>query len=201
MAGQRINIMEVRTLISLKHKGWSNRKIADYIKVNRKTVDSYMARFKTLELTCEALLQLSDTELADLFTEDSQTEKERYEALASNFSHYERELLKPSCTLGALHQEYLLKHPDGYRYSQFCWHIRQWNKRTTPGGKLLHKARDKLYIDFCGSKLTYTDKFTGELIEAEVFIAVLPCSQYTFVKAVLIHYGINHNTQMNNKIV
>lgn len=43
---------------------------------------------------------------------------------------------------------------------------------------------DKLYIDFCGNKLSYTDKVTGELIEVEVFIAVLPCSQYTFVKAV-----------------
>lgn len=183
MAGQRINIMEVRTLISLKQKGWSNRKIADYVKVNRKTVDSYMARFKSLELTCEALLQLEDAELAELFTEDSQTEKERYETLAGHFSHFEKELLKPGCTLGALHQEYLLQHPDGYRYTQFCWHIRQWNKRTTPGGKLLHKAGDKLYIDFCGNKLSYTDKATGELIDVEVFIAVLPCSQYTFVKA------------------
>lgn len=45
MAAQRINIMEVRTLISLKQNGWSNRKLADYVKVNRKTVDSYMVTF------------------------------------------------------------------------------------------------------------------------------------------------------------
>lgn len=42
MAGQRIKIMEVRTLLSLKQKGWSNRKIDAHIKVNRKTVDSYI---------------------------------------------------------------------------------------------------------------------------------------------------------------
>lgn len=184
MAGQRINVMEIRTLISLKQKGWSNRKIADYIKVNRKTVDSYMTRFKALDLSWEALLQLEDAELADLFTEDSQTEKERYETLAGYFSYFEKELLKPGCTLGALHNEYLFKHPDGYRYTQFCWHIRQWNKRTTPGGKLLHKAGDKLYVDFCGDRLSYVDKTTGELIAVEVFVAVLPCSQYTFIKAV-----------------
>ena len=184
MAGQRINVMEIRTLISLKQKGWSNRKIADYIKVNRKTVDSYMARFKALDLPLDALMQLEDAELADLFTEDSQTEKDRYETLAGYFSYIEKELLKPGCTLGALHQEYLSKHPDGYRYTQFCWHIRQWNKRSTPGGKLLHKAGDKLYVDFCGDKLSYIDKTTGELIAVEVFVAILPCSQYTFVKAV-----------------
>jgi transposase len=49
---------------------------------------------------------------------------------------------------------------------------------------LLHKAGEKLFVDFCGDKLTYTNKITGELIEVEVFIGVLPCSQYTFVKAV-----------------
>ena len=184
MAGQRINIMEVRTLISLKQKGWSNRKIAAHIKVNRKTVDSYISRFKALELSCEELLQLQDVELLELFTEDSQTEKERYETLARYFSYFEKELLKPGCTLAVLHQEYWLKHPDGYRYTQFCWHIRQWKRRTEPSGKLIHKAGEKLFVDFCGDKLTYIDKTTGELVEVEVFIAVLPCSQYTFVMAV-----------------
>ncbi|WP_315815557.1 hypothetical protein [Paraflavitalea speifideaquila] len=150
MAGQRINIMEVRTLISLKQMGWSNRKIAAHIKVNRKTVDSYISRFKALELSCEELLQLEDVELLELFTEDSQTEKERYETLAGYFSYFEKELLKPGCTLAVLHQEYYLKHPDGYRYTQFCWHIRQWKRRTEPRGKLLHKAGEKLFIDFCG---------------------------------------------------
>jgi Transposase and inactivated derivatives len=184
MAGQRIDIMEVRTLISLKQKGWSNRKIAAHIKVNRKTIDSYISRFKALELSCEELLQLEDVELLELFTEDSQTEKERYETLAGYFSYFEKELLKPGCTLAVLHQEYQLKHPDGYRYTQFCWHIRRWKRRTEPSGKLLHKAGEKLFVDFCGDKLAYTNKTTGELIEVEVFIGVLPCSQYTFVKAV-----------------
>ena len=104
MAGQRINIMEVRTLISLKQKGWSNRKIAAHIKVNRKTVDSYISRFKALEISCEELLQLEDVELLELFTEDSQTEKERYETLAGYFNYFEKELLKPGCTLAVLHQ-------------------------------------------------------------------------------------------------
>ncbi|WP_315819426.1 IS21 family transposase [Paraflavitalea speifideaquila] len=184
MAGQRINIMEIRTIISLKQKGWSNRKIAGFVKLIRKTIDSYMARFKALELPCETLLELEDVELVDLFTEDSQTEKERYETLAGNFSYIEQELKKPGATLATLHEEYLLKHPDGYRYTQFCWHIRQWKKRIDPSGKLTHKAAEKLFIDFCGKKLSYIDKASGEVVEVEVFIAVLPCSQYTFVKAV-----------------
>lgn len=184
MAGQRINIMEIRTLITLKQKGWSNRKISGYLKVNRKTVDSYISRFKVLEVTYEELLNLEDADLIDLFTEDSQTEKARYETLAGFFPYFEKELRKPGCTIGALHQEYLQKHPDGYRHTQFCWHIRQWKQRTEPSGKLIHKAGEKLYVDFCGKRLSYTDKATGEVVAVEVFVAILPCSQYTFVKAV-----------------
>ncbi len=45
MAGQRINIMEIRSLIALKLKGLSNRKVADLLKINRKTVDNYTSRF------------------------------------------------------------------------------------------------------------------------------------------------------------
>ena len=102
MAGQRINIMEVRTIISLKQKGWSNRKVAGFVKLNRKTIDSYIARFKALELPYEALLELEDVELVELFTEDSQTEKERYEILAGYFNYFEQELKKPGATLATL---------------------------------------------------------------------------------------------------
>jgi hypothetical protein len=31
-----------------------------------------------------------------------------------------------------------------------------------------HKAGDKLYVDFAGEKLSYTDKDTGEVIAVEV---------------------------------
>ncbi|WP_159638849.1 helix-turn-helix domain-containing protein [Sphingobacterium composti Ten et al. 2007 non Yoo et al. 2007] len=51
MAGQRKDKMELRTLILLKKKGLSNRKVAQILNINRKTVDSYIKRFKVLELT------------------------------------------------------------------------------------------------------------------------------------------------------
>jgi len=47
-----------------------------------------------------------------------------------------------------------------------------------------HKAVDKMYIDFAGEKLSITDKETGEIQPVEVFIAILGCSQLTYVEAV-----------------
>ena len=48
----------------------------------------------------------------------------------------------------------------------------------------VHKAAEKLFVDFCGKKMGYVDRNSGEVVPVEVFIGILPCSQYTFVKAV-----------------
>jgi transposase len=50
-------------------------------------------------------------------------------------------------------------------------------------GKLIHKVGDKLYVDYTGKKLQITNKQTGELTEVEVFVGILPASQYTYVEA------------------
>lgn len=49
---------------------------------------------------------------------------------------------------------------------------------------LEHKAGDKMYIDFTGTKLSLIDTGSGEVNEVEVFVAVLGASQLTYVEAV-----------------
>lgn len=184
MAGQRITMMELNTLIRLKRDGWSNRKIASSLHLDRKTVDSYVRRFKEHDLDYEHLSKLGEAELQDLFTQESQVEKERYEILSGYFEYLGKELKKPGSTLQYLHAEYILKHPDGYKLTQFMFHFRKWRSRTDTSGKLIHKAAEKLFIDFCGKKMGYVDRNSGEVVPVEVFVGILPCSQYTFVKAV-----------------
>lgn len=184
MAGQRINIMDLRSLIAFKQKGLSNRKVAALLGINRKTVDGYIRRFKELGLGYAELLTLEGKDLEELFTQNSQTEKDRYEELSGQFAYIQKEMKKPGCTLQELWKEYMAKHPEGYKYSQFTWHYQQWSKRHHVSGKLAHRAGEKLFVGFCGKKLFYFDRQTGEQIEAEVFVGVLPCSQYTYVRAV-----------------
>lgn len=130
MAGQRKDLMEIRSLIALKRKGLSNRKVADLLQVNRKTVDNYTRRFKELEIEYDELFKLDEGALNDLFTENSQTEKQRYEHLSALFVDIEKELTKPGCTLQVLWKEYLDKNPEGYRYTQFTYHYRGWPLRS-----------------------------------------------------------------------
>ena len=56
---------------------------------------------------------------------------------------------------------------------------------SNPVMHLEHKAGDKLFIDFAGDKLSIVDADSGEILPVEVFVAILPCSQLTYVEAVM----------------
>src|SRR5690606_14505811 len=147
-------------LILLKDKGLSNRKVAQMMNINRKTVNSYMQRFNALDLQYGELLSMDDSKLYDLFTEEDQTEKERYEILSSEFTKIQDELKRPGATLQKIWESYLQSYPGGYRYTQFTTHYRNWKGKLKASGKLQHKAGEKLFVDFCGKKMSYVDKDT-----------------------------------------
>lgn len=83
-----------------------------------------------------------------------------------------------------LWEEYLKAYPQGYGYSQFCFHLQQQLVARKGSAVKEHQPADKLYVDFSGKKLHYTDRSTGELIACEVFVACLPFSDYAFAMAV-----------------
>lgn len=49
--------------------------------------------------------------------------------------------------------------------------------------RMEHKAGDKMFVDYTGKKLQLVDKVSGEITDVEVFVAILGCSQLTFVMA------------------
>lgn len=183
MAGQRIDIMDLRQLIQLKRKGLSNRKVAKALGVSRNTVNAYVQAFEKHERTYEQLEGLSDGELAGLFPQADAKDGQRYEQLAGYFPTFGKELRKTGCTLQTLWRHYLEDHPDGYRYTQFVHYFNQWNDKTKASGILHHKAGQKLFMDFAGKTLSWVDRNTGEVQPVQVFVAILPASQYTYVQA------------------
>ncbi|ESZ12129.1 transposase IS408 [Mesorhizobium sp. L48C026A00] len=46
-----------------------------------------------------------------------------------------------------------------------------------------HAAGDKVFVDYSGKKIPIVDRKTGEIREAEIFVAVLGASSYTFAEA------------------
>ena len=95
--------------------------------------------------------------------------------------HTERR--KPGVTLELLHLEYLERHPDGYRYTQFCELYRRWLKRRGLTMRHVHRAGEKSFVDYAGKRPGITDPTTGEWRPVELFVMVLGASSYTYAEA------------------
>jgi hypothetical protein len=87
--------------------------------------------------------------------------------------------------LALLHVEYIEKHPDGYRDTQFCELYPAWLGRRGLTVKLDHRAGDKAFVDYSGVKLHIVDRRTGEVPPVELFVGVLGASNYTFAEATM----------------
>lgn len=93
-------------------------------------------------------------------------------------------LKRKGVTLQLLWAEYVAIHGErGYRYSQYCNRYRQWRDRQKRSLRQVHLAGDKLFIDYCGPTVPIVDRDTGEIREAQVFVAVLGASSYTYAEA------------------
>ena len=107
MAGNRIEIMDLKQIISLKKKWNSNRKIASLLGVNRNTINTYVKQFEVEGWSYTELLLKPDKELNDLFAAKSEKQIMRYEQLASEFEWMSKELCKTGFSLqtfvGAIH--------------------------------------------------------------------------------------------------
>jgi transposase len=97
----------------------------------------------------------------------------------------DKELRRPGVTLKLLHEEYLAQHPDGYGYTQFCEAYREWRRQQRLTMRQVHRAGDKLFVDYAGKRPSIVDPKTGERTEVELFVAVLGASSYTYAEATL----------------
>jgi transposase len=95
------------------------------------------------------------------------------------------ELRRKGVTLQLLHLEYLECHPNGYRYTQFCQIYKDWKKRQGLTMRQVHRAGEKLFVDYSGTKPSIVDPHTGEVREVELFVAALGASSYTYAEATL----------------
>jgi len=183
MPKKRTCMKKIREMIRLFESGLSQRQIADALKVSRPVVGKTIEKLGSIELTYQEVATLSDTELTEIFSGKSKPNG-KVDRLKEKFPYYAKELKRPGVTLQRLWKEYLDEEPQGLQYSQFCYHYQQWKHDEKLSMHIEHKAGDKMFVDYTGKKLHITDLKTGELQSVEVFVAILPASQYTYAEAV-----------------
>ena len=95
-----------------------------------------------------------------------------------------QELKRKGVTLALLWEEYEKAHgQSAYRYSQFCVHYHDYRSRLARSMRQVHRAGEKVFIDYSGDTVAVIDARSGEILTAEIFVATLGASKYTYAEA------------------
>ena len=186
MPAKRLPMHRIRQILRLHFDvQLSRRQIARSLSVSRDTVASTLDRAEAATLIWEEIQGLSDSalEIRLYGTSEPPQGHRRPGRPEPNFELISKELARPHVTLRQLWREYIEVHPDGLRYSWYCERYRQWKKHTDAVMHLEHKAGEKLFVDWAGDTIGVVDAKTGELRDAHLFVAVLGCSNYTYIEA------------------
>jgi transposase len=173
---------KTREILRLKwQQQRSHRQIATTLNVGIGTCSEVSARAKRA-----GLASWSDVETLS----EDELEAKLYPANASGSARAKPdpatihiELRRPGVTLRLLHEEYLQAHRDGYGYTQYVAHYREWAERQRVTMRQVHKAGEKVFVDYAGMRPSIIDAKTGERIPVELFVAVLGASNYTYAEA------------------
>lgn len=167
--------------------GMGIKAISSAFHVSRNTVRKYVRKYQESGMTAEQLLSMSEAKVQELFLDDcnrSRGANPRRDELEALVPDYVKRLSHRGVTVKSLHEEYLREHPGGYQYSSFKRAVRRYRYQTRAVGHVEHPAGDQMYIDYAGDKLEIIDAVTCETRQVEVFVAILPCSHYTYCEAV-----------------
>jgi transposase len=165
----------------------SHREVARSLGISAGAVGGLMTRAAAIGLDWAAVQALRDDEL-EVKLYGPKLELGGQRPLPDPlYIHNERK--KTGVTLELLHMEYLEQHPNGYRYTQYCEHYRQWLKKHRLSMRQVHKGGEKLFVDFSGKKPHLVDPKTGECIDFELFVAVLGASNFTYAEAIATQSG------------
>jgi transposase len=185
MAAPRINMRKLKDALRLKLEGGqSHQQIATALGISKGVVTKYVGLavaagldWPTVAAMDEAALErqlLAAPRPSDVYAQP-------------DYGRVHQELRRKGMTLMLLWEEYCAQvgdehdpeHPvKPWRYSQFCQNYRQFAQRLKRSMRQVHRAGEKLFIDYAGPTVALTD---GQ--RAHIFVAALGASGYCFALA------------------
>jgi transposase len=183
MSQERLSMRKLQEVLRLKgERDLSHRAIARSCGISPATVSEYLQRATAAGLSWPLPADLTEEQLWNrLFPS---TEPARGRSIPTpDWKQVHTELRRKGVTLRLLWLEYREAHSDGYGYSQFCEHYRQWAGHLQPTMRMSHVAGDRLFVDYAGQTVPLVHPETGEIHAAQIFVAVLGASSYTYVEA------------------
>jgi len=182
MPRERLSMRTIREVLRLRWEAkLSQREIAASCRLGRSTVRDYLLRAEAARLRWPLPEGLDEQTLEQrLFPPLPESPRQRP---LPDWSAIHQEVRRKGVTLGLLWQEYKAIHPDGYQYSQFCARYHQWANTLEPVLRQHYVAGEKMFVDYCGQTVPVADRRTGQVCQAQIFVAVSGASNYTYLEA------------------
>lgn len=184
MPRPRAAMRKIREVLRLSYtEGLSRRAVGAALRMPYTTVADYLSRAGHAGLAWPLPDDLDDAALeARLFA--SAALPPGPTRPVPDWAQVHRELRRKGVTLQLLWLEFKAAHPDGHQYTQFVRHYRRFERRLDLVMRQEHRAGEKVFVDFPGDTLQIVDQLTGEIRQAQLFVAVLGASNYTYAEAV-----------------
>jgi len=177
----------IKEVLRLTAAGLSQRQIARSLHLSHGVVAKYQAAAHRAGLSWPLPAELDDEALAaQLWSKASDLCSGQSSARRAppDFDSIHEQLKRKGVTRQLLWEEYRAIHPaDGYGYTQFCFHYQEWQSHLKLVMRQTHRAGEKLFVDYAGPTISVVNAVTGEIKEAQIFVAVLGASNYTFAEA------------------
>ena len=177
---------QVREILRLKFVAeMPTREIARRLGIAPSTVRLTLERFARCGLEWPPPDDVTDVRLEALLFRGSGSKQGYRSHEEPDWAAVHREMKRSKhVTLMVLWEEYAAQHPNGYRYSRFCELFRAWEGKLAVTMRQTHIAGEKLFVDYAGDRVpVIIDRLTGEIREAQIFVAVLGASSFTYAQA------------------
>lgn len=174
----------IKDVLRLQAAGLSRRQLAKSCGIARSTVAEYLKRAEAAGLSWPLPESLDDAELEKRLFPPPVTVPAEQRAVP-DWAVVHRELKRKGVTLQLLWDEYKEGNPEGFQYSWFCEHYRAWQGKVDVVMRQDHRAGEKLFVDYAGQTKEIVDRDTGEVRDAQIFVAVLGASNYSYAEATL----------------
>ena len=161
----------------------SYRQIERALKISKKSISNYIALFKASNLTWPVPKELQNEEKLSARLKPGYNVKAVIKSVSLDFVVINKELRShKNMTLQLLHEEHMAAGTMPYSYSNFTLLYRKWLDKQPNFMRQLHKAGEKVFVDYSGDKVTIIDTDTGQLRTVEIFVGVLGASDYIYLE-------------------
>lgn len=184
MSGKRLSMRTIKEVLRLKLAcGLSDRQIARSCSIGRATVREYLRRTEEAGLNWPLPEGMDDSQLDALLFPAALPVPTSISRPLPDWVEIRDEMKRKGVTLFLLWEEYKETRSDGYQYSWFCEQYQKWTATLDLVMRQDHKAGEKMFVDYAGQTVPIVDRGTGEIRQAQIFVAVLGASSYTFAEA------------------